>query len=197
MRQKWVQPILDASRVGVSTLDGQKRRARSSELRPLTDGAQNVYTKGPLVIHMLRNLFVFFKGSDEKFWELLQDFLEANKGKLVSTDDFIAAAESKLGGKFDWFWDQWLYGSELPHIRWSSTTEQQGSQWIVTVNARQEGTRFDLALPVYVELSKQRRLRQFMKLSEMTGRVVIKSPEKPKSISVNDEFEVLGFMDKE
>lgn len=197
MQQKWVQPVLGATREPVSTLDGQRRRVRSSELRPLVDGTQNVYTKGPLVIHMLRNLFVVLQGSDEKFWELLQDFLEQHKGGFVTTEEFIDAAEIKLGGKIPWFWDQWLYGSELPHVRWSQTTEQQGQQWLVTVEARQEGTAFSLPVPVYVELSDGRRARQFLDLSGATGRTVLKVPAKPKSVSVNDNFEVLAFIEKE
>jgi len=197
IEQKWVKPILDASREPVATLDGQKRKVRSSEMRPLIDGTQNVYTKGPLVIHMLRNLFVLFNGNDQKFWELLQDFLEDNKGKLVTTEDFIAATEKKFGGQLPWFWDEWLYGSDLPHVRWSSTTAQHGGEWIVTVDAKQDGTAFQLPIPVYVDLGDKRRLRQYLNLSGPTGRAVIKCPSQPKGVSINDNFEVLAFVEKD
>ncbi len=197
MEQQWVRPVLGASREPVVTLDGQRRRVRTSELRPLIDGTQNVYTKGPLVIHMLRNLFILFKGSDEKFWLLLQDFLVDHKNGLVTTEDFINATEAKLGGKIPWFWDQWIYGSELPEIRWKSTTEQQGGQWLVNVEARKVNSSYQLALPVYVELQGGRRARQFLDLSGPTGHATIKVPSKPKSVSVNDDFEVLAFVEKE
>ncbi len=197
MEQEWVRPVLGASRVPVSTLDGQKRRVRSSELRPLIDGTQNVYTKGPLVIHMLRNLFILFKGSDEKFWLLLQDFLAEHKNGLVTTEDFISATEAKLGGKIPWFWDQWIYGSELPHVRWTSKTEQQSGQWLVTVDARKVDSSYQLVLPVYVTLQDGRRARQFLDLSGPTGQATVKVPSKPKAVSVNDNFEVLAFVEKE
>lgn len=197
MQQQWIKPILDATKTPIRTLDGQSRRVRSSELRPLIDGTQNVYTKGPLVIHMLRNLFVVFKKSDEPFWTMLQEFLEKNKGKPVSTDEFIAATEAKLGGAIPWFWDQWLYGSELPTIKWSATTQADGKEWVVTVDAQQEGTAFSLVLPIYVELPDGRKARQFLDLSKPTGRSVMRVPAKPKSISVNDNFEVLAMVEKE
>jgi hypothetical protein len=197
MEQQWVRPVLGASREPVSTLDGQKRRVRSSELRPLIDGTQNVYTKGPLVIHMLRNLFILFKGSDEKFWLLLQDFIADHKNGLVTTEDFIKAAEEKLGGRIPWFWDQWIYGSELPHISWTSRIEQQNGQWQVAVDARKVDSTYQLALPVYVTLQDGRRARQFLDLSGPAGHAVVKVPSKPKAVSVNDNFEVLAFIDKE
>jgi aminopeptidase N len=197
MRQQWVRPVLDAPREPVQSIDGTKRRVRSSQLRPLIDGTQNVYTKGPLVIHMLRNLVVLFNGNDQKFWELLQGFLEDNKGKQVSTQDFIAATEKKLGGQIGWFWDEWLYGSDLPHVRWSSKTSQDGKDWIVVVDAKQEGTAFQLPIPIYVELADGRRMRQYLNLSGPTGRAVVKAPSKPKNVTMNDNFEVLAFIEKE
>lgn len=54
-----------------------------------------------------------------------------------------------------------------------------------------------LALAVYVELGDGRRMRQFLDLSQPTGRTVVKAPTKPKSVSVNDNFEVLAFIEKE
>ena len=197
MYQAWVKPVLEASKEPQKTLTGQVRRVRSSEMRPLADGTQNVYTKGPLVLHQLRNLFVLFKGNDNGFWELLQDFLEQNRGELVTTQDFITATETKLGGQITWFWDQWLYGSELPEVRWTHTVAQQGSEWVVTVDARQIGTAYQLPIPVYVELEKGKRARAFLNLSGATGRAQVKVPAKPRSVSLNDNYEVLASVQKE
>jgi len=115
----------------------------------------------------------------------------------VTTEDFINATEAKLGGKIPWFWDQWIYGSELPEIRWKSTTEQKGGQWLVNVDARKVNSSYQLALPVYVELQGGRRARQFLDLSGPTGHATVKVSSKPKSVSVNDDFEVLAFVEKE
>lgn len=199
MRESWVRPVLGAANEPARTLLGQKRRERGSELHPLAEGTNNVYTKGPLVLHMLRNLFVLFHGSDEKFWELLQDFLEQHKGQLVTNEDFMVATEAKLGGQIGWFWDQWIYGSELPHIHWSSTMTQADGGWQVDVTARQDGTSapFTIALPVFVDLGKGRQVRKFLDLSGPTGSTTIRVPTKPASVSVNDNFEVLAFVDRE
>ena len=132
-----------------------------------------------------------------KFWLLLQDFLVDHKNGLVTTEDFINATEAKPGGKMPWFWDQWIYGSELPNVRWTSKTEQQGGQWVVTVEARKADSTYQLALPVYITLQDGRRARQFLDLSGPTGHATIRVPSKPKSVSVNDNFELLAFIEKD
>ena len=81
-------------------------------------------------------------------------------------------------------------------MTWTSTTAQQGGEWIVTVDAKQDGTSFQLPIPVYVDLGNNKRLRQYLNLSGATGRAVIKCPGKPKTVSLNDNYEVLAFIEK-
>ena len=59
MRELWVKPVLRAPHEKVSTVTGEKRKLKISEINALVDGAGNVYSKGPLVIHMLRYRFNF------------------------------------------------------------------------------------------------------------------------------------------
>lgn len=80
-----------------------------------------VYYKGAWTLHMLRHVV-----SDETFFEILTQFQEKFRFSHASTEDFQAVAESVWGKDLEWFFDQWIYGSEKPNYRWSwNVTEQK------------------------------------------------------------------------
>jgi aminopeptidase N len=191
IREQWVQPILRAPDVPFKTLTGEKRKERPSEISPLIAGTGNVYTKGPLVLHMLRYTFQVRQGSDEKFWLSLQDFLEQYKHQQASTEDFIRIVESHMGGNIQWFWDQWLYGRRIPKVRWSHSIEQAGGQWKLVVQAEQEDTEFALAIPVYIELADGRKASSPLIMQGKHGVREMNLPSKPKKVTLNDNYEAL------
>jgi hypothetical protein len=88
-------------------------RTSSSE----TEGDYNlvVYKKGAYVLHMLRTLMMDIETRDDRaFFDLLRSFYQTYKGKDATTRDFIALAERYANMELDWFFDQWVYGEELP-----------------------------------------------------------------------------------
>ncbi len=83
-----------------------------------------VYSKGGYVLHMLRML-MWEQGSpnpDAKFIALMKDYTSTYGGKLATTADFQQVVErhmtpamnAKGDGKMDWFFQQWVYGTEVP-----------------------------------------------------------------------------------
>ena len=193
IKEHWWQPLFMASNVGVKTLSGNKSRVNTAELTPLIAGGANVYTKGPLVLHSLRYLFRVMKKNDDAFWELVEDFLGKYKYQQASTQDFMDLTEQHLEGNLDWFWDQWIYGTEIPTIRWShEVTRNEDGSWLLTVQAEQEGTEFVMPVPVYIHMKGGKTLDTPLIFRGKQGTAKAMLREKPKSVSLNDNYEALA-----
>jgi aminopeptidase N len=68
---------------------------------------------------------------------MLKDFLEQYSWKEASTRDFVSVAEKHYGSKLDWFFDEWIYGNQVPIYRWSATTTQEpDGRYVVNVDVQ-------------------------------------------------------------
>jgi aminopeptidase N len=189
IREQWVDPLWMQTDTKTVTVTGAPVALRTGG-RALTDGGQNVYTKGALVIRHLEYLFRVQKKGEGAFWELLTDFLKSNLYKPVTTEDFIAAAEKKIGGKLDWFWNQWVYGEGLPSVRWDhEVAPHPEGGWVLTVNVRQEGTDFTFPVPVRVDTGGEKPLETHLAIrGKEGGRLQVRLRDKPKRVTLNDEW---------
>jgi hypothetical protein len=73
-----------------------------------------VYNKGAMTLHMLRRLI-----GDKAFFEGLRDFYATWKYKKAGTDDLRAAMERAGGRPLRRFFEGWIYGSGIPHVRFT------------------------------------------------------------------------------
>lgn len=73
-----------------------------------------VYNKSALVLHMLRRLV-----GDATFARGLQRFYGQSRFRRVGTDDLRAAMETEWGQPLDRFFERWIYGAEIPVVRYS------------------------------------------------------------------------------
>ncbi len=188
---QWIKPLLDVKEVEYKTVRGEKRTQRSSEISPVIDGGGNVYTKGPMVLHMLRYLFRLRTGGDDAFWTMLRTFLDSHEYQAASTSEFAAHATSALGADLSWFWDQWIYRTEIPVVWWKHELAEKDGKWLLRVNASQDGTSFKLWIPVYAHFSGGRTLARPLVMDGPSGSLQILLPEKPESVSLNDGWESL------
>jgi aminopeptidase N len=109
------------------------------------------YFKGALVLHMLRVLLRDQSGSDDLFITILRDFLKTHQGTLASTEDFRATVEKHAPGDWSGFFDQWIYGADIPTIRWSyeaSRKPDQEGYYSLSVHVRREGEGSDFIPPI-------------------------------------------------
>jgi aminopeptidase N len=75
----------------------------------------NIYTKGGLVLKMLRE-----KLGDEDFFRGLHHYLEVNRGQNVVTADLIKAIEQSTSVNVDEFFQQWIYRAGAPKFEVTS-----------------------------------------------------------------------------
>jgi hypothetical protein len=75
-----------------------------------------VYNKGAAVLHMLRRLL-----GDEKFFSGLRRFYADRRYQKAGTEDLERALEAESGRVLDRFFERWIYGTDIPRVRYSTT----------------------------------------------------------------------------
>ena len=77
-----------------------------------------LYDKGPAVLHMLRRVV-----GDEAFFRGVRRFYASERFSKPGTDDLRRAMEAEAGRSLERFFEQWVYGSSLPRLRFSYRVE--------------------------------------------------------------------------
>ena len=115
-----------------------------------SDYSTLVYSKGAYVLYMLRMMmFDFVKRDDAKFREMLNGFLTEHRWSDATTADFQRIAEKHYGQPLDWFFDQWVYDTQLPEYTWEPIIIQQpDGKFAVELHVKVENVREGFRMPV-------------------------------------------------
>lgn len=125
-----------------------------------------VYPKGAYVLHMLRMMMYDARqGGDKRFQAMMNDFIRTHYNKDVSTEDFQKIVDKHLppeldldGNKrADWFFDQWVYGTEVPSYKLDYQLAQGADgKTALTGRITQSGVSdaFRMVVPLYVDYGK-------------------------------------------
>jgi hypothetical protein len=165
--KRWTEEIIQGGYVGygldklggAKTLWGDGTKAGPLWLGQRLSSSQSedyynlVYQKGAYVLHMLRNMMMDFKDySDDKFVKMMKDFVETYYGKNASTEDFKEIVEKHTEQDMTWFFDQWVYGTEIPKYIYSYSVDMVGGKYQVTMSVKQENVSpgFKMLVPVVV-----------------------------------------------
>jgi hypothetical protein len=165
-----------------------------------------VYPKGAYILHMIRMMMYSPKTADADFRAMMQDFVETYRNKPASTEDFKAMVEKHMvpslnaagNGRMDWFFDEWVYGTEIPSYSMDTTNETgpDGKKMIaVKITQSGVGPDFKMVLPVYYELNDGSvgRLEQVLMVGNQT--ITQKVPvgaTVPKRLMINFNADVLS-----
>jgi len=168
-----------------------------------------VYHKGAFVLHMLR-MMMWDPSSpepDRAFIAMMRDFTSTWAGKSPSTEDFKAVVKRHMvpamnatgDGEIDWFFDQWVYGTEIPKLTSKLTVAKAGKdeyQISGEVALGEISESFRALVPLYVDFGKGR--------LAMVGRIPftgpgsrrvdfkIKLPERPRKVLANAHWDILA-----
>ncbi len=89
------------------------------------------YSKGAYVLLMLRSLLYDEHPTGDKheqaFIDMMHDFMESYRDTPASTETFKAIVEKHMtkqmdiqqNGRLDWFFDQWVYGRQVPRYKFT------------------------------------------------------------------------------
>jgi hypothetical protein len=169
-------------------------RTNSSE----TKGDYNlmIYKKAAWVLHMLRNMMLDLKTMDEsRFNRLIREFYQTYKGKKASTYDFKKLTEKYMHKNMDWFFEQWIYGTDIPVYKFSYESKKAGDgSYLIQCKVIQENVpeNFQMDVPVLIVLPDDRFARFRVNVK---GRTTVFSlpplPMEPDEIIFNDLQSVL------
>ncbi len=181
---------------------------RLSTWRNPAAGQAMIYDKGAWVVQMLRTLMRDPKAKppDGRFIATMKDFVSTYAGKNPTTRDFQTVVERHMSpamdleknGKMDWFFRQWIDGTEIP--RCSAEIDVQdlgGGQYKLVGSARQEGVSDDFIgfLPLYLEFEKGTFVRLGLVSFRGTATVPIDTTiplsKKPRRVVANAMSDVL------
>jgi Aminopeptidase N len=123
------------------------------------------YGKGSYILHMLRMMMFDHKGGgDARFREMMNDFVKSYYNKDASTEDFKQVVEKHMSpqmdlektGRMDWFFNQWVYGTEVPAYRVDYSFGSEGGKPTMTARITQSGVteNFRMMVPIYADFGK-------------------------------------------
>jgi aminopeptidase N len=110
--------------------------------------SNNVYSKGALVLHMLKKQL-----GPERFWAAINRYLTRHAYGNALSDDFRKAVLHATGVNLDWFWHQWVYQTGYPELVLSSAYDSAANTLALTIRqaqvdtARADSTGFRLTTP--------------------------------------------------
>ena len=167
-----------------------------------------MYPKGAYILHMVRMMMWDRQTGDQNFKAMMQDFVTTYSGRAATTQDFKAMLEKHQtremaalgGGKMDWFFDEYVYGTALPTYQMNSSFEKDPSGDVVlNFKLTQSGVdqNFRMLVPIYLEMSEghfvQLGRARLLGNTSLEQKVPLKGvKELPKSAVVNYYDDVLA-----
>ena len=152
------------------------------------NGRRLIYAKGAYVLHMLRMLlFDYEKKSDERFIDMMRDYVATYRGRVVTTYDLQVMVEKHFDQDMDWFFSQWVYGTEIPVYGFRYDVEEIDGEYYLTIYARQSGVSpsFRMPVPFLVNFEKEHAVVKVLIEGSDTIAKKFHLPQKPKSIEPN------------
>jgi hypothetical protein len=164
-----------------------------------------IYPKGGFVLHMLRYLMYDRDTGDKDFIAMMHDFVATYLNRNASTESFKSVVEKHMkaaldlerNGKMDWFFREWVYGTEVPSYRLEySLAPEPGGKFMFTAKVTQSGvsSRFVMGVPIYFDFDGSvQRAGSVALLGNMTSNEVkLRLPKRPKRVLLNANHDVLA-----
>jgi hypothetical protein len=166
-----------------------------------------IYSKGAYVMHMLEMMYWTSQQRSEPFKHSMQTFVKEYAGKSATTEDLKSSFERTMpkwldlrgDGKLDWFFDEYVYGTELPHYEVTSDFSVADGETSVHVRLTQSkvSKNFAMLVPLYLQMENGQTVR--LVLLRMSGEETIdrtfkigKLPSPGKKILLNYNADVLS-----
>jgi aminopeptidase N len=143
-----------------------------------------VYNKGAAVLHMLRRLL-----GDDAFFTGLRRFYADRRYQKAGTEDLERALEAESGRVLDRFFERWIYGTDIPRIRYS-TTLGNGA-----VNVRFEQAAdlvFDVPVTVTITYANGRTQDVVVPVTEAVVERSIPTTDLVRQVQVNRDFAAIA-----
>ena len=157
-----------------------------------------VYEKGAFILHMIRMMLMDLEtGDDGQFRALMIRFVDEHRRQPATTRAFEAAVTRAFGEPMDWFFDQWVYGVDVPTYRPDlkvSPVIDQELPYLLHGTVRREDVPDDFKMPVPIALrfDDHPPIVRRIWVDADTVEVEIPLPAEPEDIEFNYHYAVLA-----
>ena len=143
-----------------------------------------VYNKGAAVLHMLRRLL-----GDDVFFTGLRRFYADRRYQKAGTEDLERALEAESGRVLDRFFERWIYGTDIPRIRYSTTL----GNGMVNVRFEQAADLvFDVPVTVTITYANGRTQDVVVPVTEAVVERSIPTTDLVRQVQVNRDFAAIA-----
>ncbi|HWC17841.1 MAG TPA: carboxypeptidase regulatory-like domain-containing protein [Terriglobales bacterium] len=161
------------------------------------------YAKGAYILSMLRSMMYDPKDHDKPFIDMMHDFVSSHQDHPASTESFKAIAEKHMtpamdlqkNGRLDWFFNEWVYGTQAPRYKFSyETSPGEGNKIKLHISITQSDVdnNFAMLVPVYGDFGKGMiMLMRVPMIGDNTRTFDTELPFQPKKMAVNAYKEIL------
>jgi hypothetical protein len=156
-----------------------------------------IYKKAALVVHMLRNLLIDLKTmKEDTFVSMMKEFYGANRGSSVCTQDLRQLTEKYTNIDMGWFFDQWVFRSDLPTYEFSYDVEKDdGGTFtarctVITTGVSED---FQMYVPLEIEIDEGSRAYIRIYINRPNYEFSLPGlPQKPRKLRLNPFESVLA-----
>jgi aminopeptidase N len=154
---------------------------------------------------MLRWMMHNNKTGDQKFIEMMRDFVKTYANRNASTEGFKKTVEKHMlksmdldgNGRMDWFFGEWVYGTEVPRYKFEySLAPESDGKFLLKGIVTQSGVSqdFKMLVPIYLDFNgKIMRLGDIaVQGNSSTQEFKVRLPERPKRVLINANHDILA-----
>jgi hypothetical protein len=165
-----------------------------------------IYGKGAYILHMIRHMMWDPKNGEERFRAMMQDFVKTYHDRPASTEDFKAVAEKYMtpamdldgNKKLDWFFNEYVYGTELPIYDFAYEAGKDERETLVSFKLTQSNVSkdFKMLVPIYAQLANGRIVKlgtvNVVGNATINQKIPFGNMEAPKKLMINHYYDVLS-----
>jgi aminopeptidase N len=158
------------------------------------------YYKGAYVLEMLGTMMEDPRSPtpNARFSAMMKDFVSTYAGKNASTEDFRRIVEKHWKERMDWFFDEWVYGTSVPHYDFSYQLKPAADRkTILHLSLTQSGVpeSFQMRVPIYVYISgSPQRLGLAQIIGNTTANQEVALPVSPDRVAADPFHSILCSM---
>jgi len=163
-----------------------------------------IYPKGAYILHMIRMMMRDNHTGDQRFKDMMQDFVKTYGGKSATTEDFKTMVEKHMtremdlegNQKMDWFFNEYVYGTQLPAYKLDSSFDNGADGDVVfsfKITQSNVHDDFRMLAPIYLELADGGML--FLGRAKLTGNTTIQQKVPLKGLKAKPRRAVLNYYD--
>lgn len=155
--------------------------------------ANDVYGKGAIVLHMLRQRL-----GDEIFLRGVRLYIDRFRQKTVETDDFRKCLEEASGQSLERFFEQWVRRPGLPRVEldlaWDpdSSTLKVVAEQVQRIDA--DNPAYALVIPIYARADDGGGRWIYLSTDARSAEVATTLPARPASVSLDPNLTVGGTL---